>query len=59
MSGGSKVHRTQDIVEQAIAVLRRNRERLLDLAPCRVVIHLPPDETHRDVVLEVMGTKLR
>lgn len=41
-----------------MAELRRNEQRIRDLLPAKVIIHLPPEGSNREVSLEIQG-KLR
>ena len=41
------------IIEQVVAAIRRERERIESLAPCRLTVHIPPLESKEPVVLEI------
>lgn len=42
-----------DIIEQAILELRRNRDQICKLLPCKVTIHLPPEGSRDPPCVEV------
>lgn len=49
-----------DVVEQIVAVLRRNRDRINDNRPAEIMIHVPPAEDPKAEVCLVLGKiKLR
>jgi hypothetical protein len=49
-----------DIVEQMVAILRRNREEIERLRPCQLTIHLPPPEDPKgQPCLELGKIKIR
>lgn len=49
----------RDIVEEAVAALRYQREQIETLLPFKLLIHLPPPEGNDPVVLEIAGAKLK
>ncbi len=43
----------RNVVEEAVAALRRQADLINDHLPCQVTIHLPPADGRDGVVLEV------
>jgi len=46
-------------VEEAVVLLRCNREQIEKLLPCTLTLHFPPPEGNDVVVLEITKAKLK
>ena len=55
------IHGNRDIIEEAKRELDRHRRQIMELAPCKIVLHLPPPEGGADpqVRIEVVSAKLK
>ena len=51
--------RIRDEVEEAVVLLRCNREQIEKLLPCTLTLHFPPPEGSDAVVLEITKAKLK
>lgn len=51
----TSLRQQRDVIEELVVELRKKRELILRLTPCRIVAHLPPPDSgeQQSVVLEV------
>ena len=51
----SRQQTADQIIEAAIGELRRNRNRIAEFLPCRVIIHFPPEGSRDMPCLEIQA----